>query len=1084
MFFLVQGIIGRVSLDREYLHLRAEHDGNCLFHAVGFLLERLGLLVGKDGDAAQLRARAVKWIGDTIAAADGRHELLVVHILGVSDVDAPDGELERVKLIERYLEVMAADKTWADTLCVHALEQLYGVAIEVYGLPGRTPIYTPSVLAPTHTLKLVCPAALVPVVALVSGTTCHNHFDPLVPVAELATLPTSVTHDPGDELERTPWNYWAHQGGLELYGPPICHAQFHVTERLSRERPKRSFWSAFSSAVHIDIGRISSRIYLVNRKEKAPIFSSACTGHAAEEAFRPAFSCPLARESGRVVQRLELAAMQVLFSVRGSKKSHVCFQVRGRKDSAPRVEVRLSQDQIEALRRARDIVPPESGEDGELQLLAAADVLSAEQWDSLSWEHSPYQLVVAACGADDPPDLLSASWTYFEIPRAWDIDIVEAYARERLILLGDRLESLGAVKRAAVEPRTAGTDATMSLSLEEQTLLSLVMRGLGGGQNGYSKHVTNAIMEREDGRFFAMTSWASMIVLKRSRKTGMYYAHSLYYQSKDRALYVMRKGAMDLAEQLREDTERVEAIDKEIAKARTAASAESGAVGTCENEVRGAKQSLDKEVGYLQELEIQEKALRDEGQTQFADAYAVTILSQREKLARASERLEQAHLELDAAQRRYEAKIGESLAPLLKEREQKISQGGVVLREWSIRREPVAILDGVGDFDYDKKPAPGWYQIAFEEDELPLTHAITSGISSCAGGVTFTVDEGSPDVILFWHVDAPPTVPVKDVIAELFPDLAICPALRSIVSIHPSVWEMNKYRKDNLYPRSIRDRCETVFLARGSHLYDDHCAVVCGSDYFGLDVSDPEDVRLVLTNDMDKRTYVERGVDSRSEGGLSIGLCDFRANIYGDYRFKERAVETTSALKAHLSRVSSPDVSEVSEDKVKQAKICRMGGLGQGLFRALRRAPTCFTVLDSPCFALGAKGDLEVGRGPLESHYDWKPGPVLPPPKPESEGSTRGVDAKKVSDERPQTVVESGSGPHSLPKHELDAWTSGSCALCQHSPVRARHSCSSGCVHHRAKLCVPCASSIAVRTCASCGAKIELWDMSHDQAWD
>ena len=860
----------------------------------------------------------------------------------------------------------------------------------------------------------------------------------------------------------------------------------------------RQFFSAFSSTVHIDVGKIVSQIHLVNRKEKAPLFSSACTANAAEEAFRPQFLCPLARASEHVIPELDLAAMQVLFSVKGSRKTHVCFRVYGRKDRAPRVDLRLSHEQIEERRAALDIAPPDTYEDTPV-LLAAADVFSPEDWASLSWEDSPYQLVVAPCGEEDEPDLLTASWTYFQIPCAWDVDIVEAFANERLILMGDRLTSLGSVKGATVEPRTKETNATMELSAEEQSLISLAMRGLGGKQTGFSNHLTNAIVEREDGRFFAMTSWASMVVLKRSRKTGNYYAHSLYYHSTSRALYVLRRGAMDLAEALREDTERLEALGREIAEARAAASEETGDVGTREGEVRLARQALDKEAGYLHDLETTERELRGEGRIDLAKAYEGPLVDQRKKVAERSKALEEAFLKLELARDRHRARmeeIDESIAPLREEEEErrrKIREGGAVLQEWSILREPVAIVDGTADFDYSSTPSPGWCQISFEEDELPLTHAITSGISSCAGGVTFTVNDGSPDVILFWHVDASPTVPVKDVIAELYPDLEKCPALRSIVSIHPSVAEMNKYRKDNMYPRSIRDRCETVFLARGSHLYDELSAVVCGSDDFGVDVTDPDNVCLVFTNDMDKRTYTEKTVDSRTESGLSIGLCDHRANIYGDYRFKGKPIDDTSALKSHLARLFTAEVSEVTAHKAKHAKVCRLTGLGSDLFDALQSAPTCFTVLASPCFALGAKGDLEIGHGSPKSHYWWRPGPVLPPESKDEKEKEKGgekdekeKEKEKGGDEMPpkKPVLEpAGRGPHSLRDEEVEEWCHDNCHMCGRSPVRARYSCSPRCPNHHVKLCVPCGSGITMKTCSTCGTDVEIWDMSHNEPW-
>lgn len=889
--------------------------------------------------------------------------------------------------------------------------------------------------------------------------------------------PEEVTRGSSNERARKPWSYCQPGKGLALYGPPVCHSQYHVSSLLFTERPKKSFWSAFSSDVIVDVSRIQARVHLVHRLTKTMIISQACEKEAKDTAFRPHFWAPLVRPDERVVQLLNLDVMDVLFALKGSKKTHACFQIYSRSGRAtPVIEARLTNEQV--AERAKK-VPSSVNElyaGLEPTRLAAADVFSPEQWETLSWKESPYQLVVVPSGADDAPDLLTASWTYFQVPSAWDVDIVEAYGDERVILLGDAVTCLAAVKGAQITERTAETDAEIALSKREQNLVSMAMQGLGEKQTGFSQHLTNTIIERPEGRFFAATSWASVIVLKRS-KDGTYRVHSLYHHGDDRALYVMRRRARRVAHKLVETSARIQKIDEQMVDARKAAIEERSAVANLQVKIRALREKRDKSDAYARELVTTTRQLMGTGQpddTAIAIAYAETIAAEREKQRLLDHELSIAEGELAEAEKVLAAKmegIEQDLAPLVKERaalNEKIHAAKEQLERETIRRMPDASVDGSADFDYDVKPQPGWRQIVLGPDELTLTHAVTMGISSCAGGVTFTAGEGPPDVIIFWHIDAPPTVPVKEIIESLWPDLDACPPLRTIVSVHPSVWELNKYRKDILYPAAIRDRCDTIYLARGSHLYDSGCAVVAGSDYFGVDVSNPDSVSLVFTNDFEKRTPIERGVSQSSVAKLSIGLCDFNENIYGDYRFQDKPIKDPSSFKEYLARLNDGDaVIEVRADKAKHGRVCRLPGLGLGLFDALKSAAGCKAVLDLGCFALGEKGDQELGGISAEKHYAWHPGPARPSPKSKQQEPIdipEKIEIQETDEEPP------------LPEQ-------ASCYLCAKPGVRARHSCTDGCRFHGTKLCTQCAEGITGKNCLACREPIVLWDMSHNTPW-
>ncbi len=127
----------------------------------------------------------------------------------------------------------------------------------------------------------------------------------------------------------------------------------------------------------------------------------------------------------------------------------------------------------------------------------------------------------------------------------------------------------------------------------------------------------------------------------------------------------------------------------------------------------------------------------------------------------------------------------------------------------------------------------GWNVFDLRPRHIVLEAAITVGISACAGGVTCSAEE-DPEWLIVWHIDATPSVPLPYAIQELIPDYENLPGLRSICFLHANPWELNKYRKENLYPAKILDKCETFSLMRGPHLSQELAVYSCGQDYFGV----------------------------------------------------------------------------------------------------------------------------------------------------------------------------------------------------------------------------------------------------------
>jgi hypothetical protein len=994
---------------------------------------------------------------------------------------------------------MANAATWGDALCVLALEQIYEVTIEAYGLPTKNRLNTPSIAAPSAVAAssaapsasaapvarprrvLVCPAALEWPVPLTLGSSSQNHFDPLVPADQRKTLPEDVTSGAGAPLKRIPWNYCLYEKDrLKLYVPGVCHSQFPVSQALL---PKRgALLSAFQKPVTMDSAQVTGRIYLVNLANTPAIWSKQYGDKPADDAFRPEFVAPLVRgRDGRITKELDLDHLRVAFALKARTTTHACFRVYTRNDPKPRLEARLSWDEVEKRKRSLELTLPTVAFAGLAKVvwLKAEDVFPAEQWSQLDAERSPYQLVVLASGKEGEPDLKTAALTYFQVPSEWDIDIVEAAAAERVILLRDDLGGLKPFKGAKIVPRTDEGDAAAKLELteEERAAVSMAL-AVAGKDEGYIAHVINALIQRGEG-YFAATSWASMIVLKRRTDRPGYYAHSIYYHAQ-RCACALTKGDVARAPELEPLKAKWGVLVKRISEAWKGATAENTELYRAESDLREAQGALDAEASP-------ESAKKPAAGTKPSGSSAVKtpdVAALEERVAKANERVTRAK----EARAKKEAEIEkgleaekEELARLRAEAAKRFARGVL---------PPCATVDGSADFVRsrlsDTKPSedPGaglwvWHQVVFKANEFPIDMAVTNGISSCAGGVTFTVNDGPPDVIILWHIDAPPTVPVRAAIQELFPDLSKCPKLRTIASVHPSVWELNKYRKDNLYPRAVQERCETVFLARGAHLFDNYCAIIGGSQYFGLDLRDPKSVTLFFTNEFE-RAFNERAIDKRTPAGLSVGLLDYGDDLYGDYRFMGEPVDNRERLTAHLDRLEggSQTLPAVNADTKKGRKLCEMRDLGVSLFDGLRGASTCRRVLDLACFAAGVKGDQQLAGIPWAKHHFWEPGPVGPaalvPARATPASEQYDVKLQEEHDFRAED--HDVKGPEKLPPAAL-------CHNCMTNPPRANAACAGVCP--ALLLCAGCADSLKKNgsVCPNCRNPMKITDSRDGRPW-
>jgi hypothetical protein len=292
----------------------------------------------------------------------------------------------------------------------------------------------------------------------------------------------------------------------------------------------------------------------------------------------------------------------------------------------------------------------------------------------------------------------------------------------------------------------------------------------------------------------------------------------------------------------------------------------------------------------------------------------------------------------------------------------------------SVRPKSSSKIAGENDFEGFRPGTKGGWDQYFLPPGMKISKAITQGISSCAGGVTF-VNEKMPGVIILWHIDFPPWVPIKEIIQQLWPEK--CPDLRTLAFVYPDCAELNKYRPAMIYPEPVRERCQTVFMTRGDHLGVEDFSLGSGSENFGLDLSNPKRPDLVFTHDINKRTeMLNKRTNKSSDADVSITLDSFHKNVFGSYRYDTIPVVggDREAMKTYTTTVARTDDDTVKRNKLGKCSVVRLQGVGSGLFDAVEKVAT--PVLDTPCFLLGLRVEQEFGQATpeIQAGRAWRTG--------------------------------------------------------------------------------------------------------------
>ncbi len=569
-----------------------------------------------------------------------------------------------------------------------------------------------------------------------------------------------------------------------------------------------------------------------------------------------------------------------------------------------------------------------------LATFAAADIISAERALLLNWQDSPYQLAASLSAATGDG---TAAWTYFHVPSAWDVNTLQAVGHEKALFLGDLLDPLkGLVGKAPKKPDDLG------FTKAQEDEVTKMVANLGDSNSGYNVNSHNIVYGPAGGPYQILSSWASTVILARAVDGLSYNLQSFLYQSHERRIYrydpaVHGPAVGLLATHNKNDSKtmmllvsyriKLESYQDKVVVGRLDARVFLEAI----NQTWAAIQRDDPARGYLGGVD----ALRILAKYTLASAQFNTATN------------------ADAT------KIATAIREMCSELDNGIKNSGTALKN-TVSLRPTLEMKGVGDFDCGS-PYFGWQQYVAPAI-TPVSRAVTGGISSCAGGITYSLTkEGLPDIVILWHVDGAYSIPVRDLISQLWPDLGKCPPLRTIAYIYPVASELDKYRRENLYPDEIQDRCETVFLIRGTHLYHKEFVVNCSSDLFGVDVSDPADVSLIFSHDINPHRI--GSFQTARDTELPGMVVDVPEGVYGDYSL----LDNPAPDKATLTRFRT--TLEAAQGKIdasgrlsKASTTCRLP-ITDKVFKDLAGRGT---VAGSTGYFSGDKGEQILARRPMD----------------------------------------------------------------------------------------------------------------------
>lgn len=775
-------------------------------------------------------------------------------------------------------------------------------------------------------------------------------------------------------------------------------------------------------------------VQLVNRgkaKEQASTSWSAAQGKKAFEAgHRETFFFPLQRQDGVCADILDPAGTDLVIDVEEGKARQPArvygafFQrslgKRGDKSlDGPVADFELDLTQVKG----------EKGDASVRYVIPAATVIDVKLRKFLTWDGGPYQLVVSSVEDAGAP---ASAWTYFHVPSNWEVNAVEAVSQARLLMLDDDLQPLLDAGVGAKAQAVANTNLPLekvlgreTFELPEQSEAELT-KLLGLASLPVDLNKSNYLVEVGEGAHYVSTSWASMVHLSLNAEDGWYYMDALYCSGSDRRAFLASAANVAGTEQRQAAGAECEKAQVQVAECRKHLENYLGDLNRLRIELENIREDTRR---YLNaEQQVKDQLFKD-GKLKFGDKHdhvakvvgkamkethpklppPSTAPAKREEAVStfgpgcektwrlANQALQTFHgnqellgfLGRQGIDANVAQKVGwdvSQLDPTWREVSGVRDAVDAIYKELTNRRNaavfggvelPVtAMVEGVKDFDTATERgrlAPGndWKQFLFERP-VKVSQAVTTGISSCAGGVTFSTEK-VPEHVFLWHVDGSLSIPLRPELERLWPGGKGMPELRSVVSICPTLWELNKYRPENLYPAGALDLCRTVFLPRSCHLYGTQ-PNVAGGLRFGVDVSDG-DVALVFTYDLDMRMEPFTNWRGAQPADLPGILLDFGANLYGMYRDQGKKVETPDALGEYIEAATTQDEQARNDLKHRlraaASKSCRVPALNADGFDALAGAAT--PLLATRCFYAGEKGDQELQN---DHNFRWVPGPL------------------------------------------------------------------------------------------------------------
>jgi len=646
-----------------------------------------------------------------------------------------------------------------------------------------------------------------------------------------------------------------------------------------------------------------------------------------------------------------------------------------------------------------------SGPDRRRYTLNLAKALPKQLILLLTAEASPYQLVVAGTPEFTPP---RCAWTHFHVPSDWDVNVAETFATVPVVMLDDSptaLSGLGVeaevnelANKAPGGEQPEGRES-FAMPVEQETALAAVLAAAGLGN--IDTNACSYLVEVDEDEWYLLTSWASMACLERG-KDGRYRLAALYWSSGRRA-YVVDANELAKPNSRQQATQGLSDLIKFMSPRCMSLRSNDGALSSAAGNIvaldRGHSEFLDsvaKVPGSSHKTELVRgvtnthqtaranelldcetrynvcrtaanaliAGLDDHAQTLLANKLGGYQLSLRDRVLPVW-RADQA-TQFAAAVKTITGEVDGLYKAAIQARDV-VAQRGLAL----VGEE----VEGVKDFETGpgKHLSPGldWKRHVFERP-VCLTHAVTSGISSCAGGLTFTTEKNGPQHLFLWHIDARLSMPMLCEYERLWPAGKDAPVMRSLAVINPSTWEINKYRPDNIYPATVVNDCATVLFARSRHWYVDS-PTVAGCDLFGVDVGKVGAVDWVFTYDIDKRISGLLSWTSLVDGSEDLAplRAHFLADLYGAYRYNDAKPGTDKAMADYITTIAAggnqPAIKRHQRSNAN--KSCRVPAISAATFEAISaHAQPLLTV--ERIYA-GERGDWELAIAETER---WTPG--------------------------------------------------------------------------------------------------------------